>query len=161
MARTESKILEVAPQNENEVVKTMEKFGWSLQNRQEIHFTGNSVTRPTLFSGYGGVESYITTYEVSHYTKLHFSRPVDTPNLDRIHLLENEYFSMVVPNKPKLVPGSIWLWIILCLFFGIGIAIWILYYFLSYKPNKEKFDSEVVRISARAREIEEEIDKLV
>lgn len=157
MDRTESRIIETIPQAENEVIKTMEKFGWSLHGRQEMRFEGNSVTKPDLFSGFGGVYSYTTVVQIHHYTKLHFNRAVNTPNLDRIKILENEYFGMDLPQEPKLFPVSVWLWIVLVLIYGIGIPIWIAYYFLSYKPNKEKWAIEDSRIRNRAIEIETEI----
>jgi hypothetical protein len=161
MERTESKVLETVPQRENDVISIMEHFGWNLQGRQEMHYEGNSVTKPDIFSGFGGYYSYTTYTQIHHYTKLHFTRAMNTPNLNRIKTLENEYFNMDYPVEPKMFSVGIWLWIILLLVYGLGIPIWIAYYFLSYKPNKVKFDLELARIQNRAKEIETEIYELL
>ncbi len=161
MERTESKIIEVAPREETGVIQNLQSFGWNLQGRQEMRFEGNSVGRPDLFSGFGGVESYTIVTEIHHYVKLHFVRSMNIPNLDRIHVLENEYFGMGFPDKPKKVPVGIWLWVILTLIYGIGLVIYGLYYFLSYKPALERYERQARAIIVRANEIESEIISLL
>lgn len=36
MERTESTVIQVAPDYENDKIKEMEGFGWNLQGRQEV-----------------------------------------------------------------------------------------------------------------------------
>jgi len=87
MERTESKVVQVAPDYENDMIQEMQNFGWNLHGRQEVHEQGDAYGRPSL-SG----SEYITTTKVSKYVKLHFTRNLSTPNLDRVRQLEQEYF---------------------------------------------------------------------
>jgi hypothetical protein len=161
MERTESKIVETAPQDENDVIQNLQSFGWNLQNRQELRFEGNSRTTPDMLSGFGGIESSTTTTEIHHYVKLHFVRSMNIPNLDEIHDLENEYFNLSIPDKPKLFPVGLWLWIILSLIYGIVLVIYAIYYLLSYKPSLEKWNMYARATIKRANEIEQEIPVLL
>lgn len=47
MERTESIVVQVAPDYENAKIKEMEMFGWNLQCRQEIHEEGEAYGRPS------------------------------------------------------------------------------------------------------------------
>lgn len=96
MERTESIVIQVAPDYENAKIKEMEMFGWNLQNRQEIHERGNAYSRPSHFSS----KTYIVKTTVYHYVKLHFSRSVNLPNLDKIKQIEEEYFNLPFPSPP-------------------------------------------------------------
>lgn len=91
-------------------------FGWNLQGRQEIHEEGNAETtgRPSYVSN----NTYVvkTTTTVKHYVKLHFTRSLSLPNLDRIKQIEAEYFSLAFPGPASLVGP-----IVLMGFFGIGV----------------------------------------
>jgi len=97
MERTESKVVQVAPDYENDKIQEMEAFGWNLQGRQEIHQEGDAEGKPSLTGS-----KYVITVKISHYVKLHFARSLSTPNLDRVRKLENEYFSMIFPEWPSL-----------------------------------------------------------
>lgn len=97
MERTESLVVQVAPASENNKIKEMEMFGWSLQNRQEIHEEGDAY----IDSDYGG-SSYTIKTKVYHYVKLHFSRDLGIPNLGQIQQIEQEYFNVPFPASPPL-----------------------------------------------------------
>lgn len=113
MERTESLVVQVAPTYENAKIQQMEQFGWSLQGRQEIHEEGDAEGAPSIFG-----DTYVIKTKVSHYVKLHFVRPLSTPNLDRIKQIEAEYFSLPFPNGPSLK------WPIgLAAFFFLGVII--------------------------------------
>jgi len=98
--RTESKIVQVAPDFEADKISEMEAFGWNLQNRQEMHVEGDSLTkferRPF------GTDAFVTRTKISHYIKLHFSRNLGLPNLEHIRRLEAEYNSLPFPRIPGL-----------------------------------------------------------
>jgi len=98
MERKESIVIQVAPNYENEKIREMEKFGWELQNRQEIHESG--VAFATRTSGDG---NYVINQLVSKYVKLHFARSLSFPNLDKIKLIESEYFNLSFPSAPSLI----------------------------------------------------------
>ena len=91
-------------------------FGWNLQGRQEIHEEGNAETtgRPSYVSN----NTYVvkTTTTVKHYVKLHFTRSLSFPNLDKVKQIEAEYFSLAFPGPASLVGP-----IVLMGFFGIGV----------------------------------------
>ena len=106
-ARTESTIVQVPPSRENARIKVMEMFGWSLQNRQEMHEEGDSHGKPSLLPSLEGRRQYVTTTSVSKYVKLHFTRSLGLPNLDRIKAIESEYFALPFPPIPPLSLGII------------------------------------------------------
>lgn len=134
MERTESTVIQVAPDYENAKIKEMENFGWSLQNRQEVHEEGDAYGRPSLLG-----DDYIIKTKVYHYVKLHFVRDSSLPNLKEIHKLEDQYYSLSVPKYPSLIPpGGIFgfiLWFCLMIF-------WPFYYLLIFKKRKSKADDE-------------------
>jgi len=108
MERTKSKIEQVAPSLEQPMIDVMSKFGWSLHGRQEIQIQkgGESRIRGELSRDLYYPDSYTLVAEsekrLSHYVKLHFVRPIDFPNADKLDALENEYFSMKFTMRPPL-----------------------------------------------------------
>lgn len=112
MERTESLVVQVAPEYENDKIKEMEMFGWNLQSRQEImgHLQ-EAETPDNLFVaiGRGTVEGSTgkKTYEYDHYVKLHLVRDSNLPNLSEIKKLETEYFNLPFPKPPTLM-SFIW-----------------------------------------------------
>lgn len=110
MERTESMVIQVAPDYENEKIKEMETFGWNLQGRQEFHEEGDAYGRPSDFTN-----TYIIKTKVSHYVKLHFARSLSLPNLEQIKLIESAYLSLPFPVLPSV---KSYLWPILFLFVG-------------------------------------------
>jgi hypothetical protein len=132
MARTESYSMQVHPNDEQSQINLMQKFHWSLQNSQEIKTVDSHLEKR-------GDDIYSVTNS-EHYVKLTFSRELDLPNLKEVKELEQQYFGLPVPKYPKLFPGSIWLWLFLSIFYGLGVVGWIAYFILSYKPKKEEAD---------------------
>lgn len=145
MARTESISIQVHPNNEQEQINLMQMFHWNLLSSQTIKTVDSHLERR-------GDDIYSVTNS-EHYVKLAFSRSLETPNLNEIRKLEQEYFSLPHPKYPKLFPGGIIFWGIASLIYGLGIIGWLLYFFLSYKPNKEKADIDAQNITRRASEI--------
>lgn len=131
MSRTESKSIQVHPNNEQQQIDLMQKFHWSLINSQEIKNIDNHLERR-------GDDLY-QVKKSEHYVKLTFSRSLGLPNLDKIRQLENNFFAL---RAPRLFPLGVWLWIILALFYGIGIILWLLHYFTNYRPKNEEFQSQ-------------------
>lgn len=149
MARTESISIQVHPNNEQEQINLMQMFHWNLLSSQTIKTVDSHLERR-------GDDIYSVTNS-EHYVKLAFHRSLETPNLNEIRKLEEEFFSLPNPKYPKLFPGGLIFWGIASLFYGIGIIAWLLYFFLSYKPNKEKAEIDAQNISRRTREIGEAI----
>jgi hypothetical protein len=91
----------------------MEMFGWSLQSRQEIREEGEAYSRPSLLG-----DEYIIKTKVYHYVKLHFTRNLSLPNLDKVKQIESEYFSLPFPPPPSwkgpIILTAIWLFIVPC-----------------------------------------------
>ena len=110
MERTESTVVSVAPDFENDKIKEMAFFGWNLQGRQEIvgplH---EQEASDNLFTAVArGVQEGATgrkTLERDHYVKLHFVRSLELPNLARIKQLEAEFHGLPVPVSPG---GLLW-----------------------------------------------------
>ncbi|MCX6639030.1 MAG: hypothetical protein NTW14_00930 [bacterium] len=132
MARTESISFQVHPNDEQEQINLMQQFHWSLLTSQEIKTVDSHLEQR-------GDDIYSVTNS-EHYVKLTFSRELDLPNLNEIKRLEQSFFSLPVPKYPKLFPGTIWLYLVLSLFYGAGIVIWVAYFLMSYKPKKEEAD---------------------
>ena len=99
MERTESTVIQVAPDYENARIKEMENFGWSLQGRQEIHEKGEAYGRPSYVSD----STYIIKTTVSHYVKLHFVRSQNLKGLEQIRALESQYFALPFPAVPSVM----------------------------------------------------------
>jgi len=120
-----------------------------LLSTQEIKVQDSHLEGGTSWSGEKTIMSVTKT---EHYIKLAFSRDLDLPNLKEIKQLEDKYFSLPLPNYPKLFPISIWLWVVGAFIYGIGIIGWIIYFFVSYKPKKEiadKTQADLVRNRAQ------------
>lgn len=132
MARTESISFQVHPNNEQDQINLMQTFHWSLLNSQEIKTVDSHLEKR------GGDIYSVTNSE--HYVKLTFKRELDLPNLNEIKRLEQQFNGLPTPQYPKLFPGTFWLYLVLSFFYGLGIVIWLAYYFLSYKPKKEQAD---------------------
>lgn len=134
MERTESIVIQVAPDYENEKIRETELFGWNLQGRQELHEEGEAFAQRSIWS-----DDYIIKTKVYNYVKLHFVRDLNLPNLKEIHKLEDQYYSLSVPKYPSLIPpGGIFgfiLWFCLMIF-------WTFYYLLIFKKRKSKADDE-------------------
>jgi hypothetical protein len=151
MARTESTTIQVHPDDEQSQIDLMQKFHWSLLNSQTIDKTDSHLERR-------GDKIYSVT-ESTRYVKLAFSREVDLPNLTEVKKLESEYFALKFPEFPKLFPVSIILWLVMAIFYGIGIALWLLYFFVSYSPKKKTADEQLESINRRRNEILNELNK--
>jgi len=146
MARTESKSMQVHPDNEQELIELMQKFHWSLLSSQEIN-----VKDSHLKENWSG-DKIMSVTETEHYIKLVFSRDLDLPDLKEIKQIENKYFSLPLPDYPKLFPLSIWLWVVGAFVYGIGVVAWLIYFFVSYKPKKataDKTHADLVRNQAQ------------
>ncbi len=116
MERTESTVVQVAPQQENEMIQEMELFGWNLQGRQEIQESGQAYGRPSYLSEL--TDTYVVKITVTSYVKLHFVRSLKMPNLDRLKEIQEEYFSLPFPKAPSLLlPKAV------IAFFSFGILV--------------------------------------
>ncbi len=122
MERTESFIIEVAPDYENAKIKQMEMFSWNLQGRQEImgHLM-EAKTPHSLFAAMwrGGMEGATGKkyYEYDHYVKLHFVRSLNLSNLSEIKKLETECSNLPYPELPAI---KSFIWPLVLIFGGLG-----------------------------------------
>lgn len=98
MERKESIVVQAAPNYENEKIREMERFGWELQGRQEVHESGLAFANRVSDDG-----DYVINTIVSKYVKLHFARSLSFPNLDKIKQIESEYFNLQFPAGPSLL----------------------------------------------------------
>lgn len=150
MERTESTVIQVAPDYENAMIKEMEQFGWSLQGRQEIHQEGDAYGRPSLLGG-----DYIITFKVHQYVKLHFIRSVNLPHLDQIRRLEKEYFNFPQPTFPWPHKGS------LAYYFMVLSPPLLIYYFLVYRKKEAAAREQLEEARRRRAAIAQEVAKLL
>jgi hypothetical protein len=152
MARTESKSMQVHPDDEQGMIEIMQKFHWSLLSSQEIK-TVDSHLEGT-WSG-DGIQSVTKT---EHYVKLAFSREIDLPHLKEIKQIENEYFLLPQPKHPKLFPGGIILWLVSAIF-AVGLIIWPFYFFLIYKPKNAKANEVLANLLNKREQLLKELEK--
>ena len=116
MERTESAVVQVAPNYENEKIQEMQGFGWSLQGRQEMRVEGDAYGRPSYLDS----TTYLIKTKVSHYVKLHFIRSLSIANLERIRALEAEYNSLPFPSPASLKgPGCLTVFGVLAVLSGV------------------------------------------
>jgi len=148
--RTESKVVQVRPEDEQSQIDFMHQFYWNLLSSQEIRSIDNHLeTRG---------DNLFNVTKIDHYVKLAFSRDVQTPNLDKIKNLETEFFSLPVPKYPKLFPGSGCLWAVIFLFtFPVSIPAWIIYYFVKYSPDKARVERVKQQLEIDRHEILERL----
>jgi hypothetical protein len=151
MARTESITFQCHPDDEQEQINLMQKFHWSLSNNQTIKTVDSHLEQRG--------DSIYSVTNSEHYVKLTFSREVDLPNLSEIKKLEAAYFGLPVPQYPKLFPIHIILWGVLAIIYGLGVVIWLLYFFLSYRPKKKTADRISQENAEKRREILSEVAK--
>ena len=118
----------------------MQKFHWSLLSSQEIKTVDSHLEQrgDTVYS--------VTSTE--NYVKLVFSRDLELPNLSKIKQLEDEYFSIKNPRVvlPPLVPLGLFGGIVLLgltFLYGIGILIYLAYYFIYYAPKKKEMEGPI------------------
>jgi hypothetical protein len=175
MERTESKVIQVAPDYENEMIQEMQSFGWNLQGRQEMHEQGDAYGRPSITS-----DSYVVTTKVNKYVKLHFARSLAIPNLARVRELEQEFFGQQIPASPTLTaPGCFTLFgvvgVIVCLAMinqkgapgMFGVIMYIVWVALGYlwirSRQRKRADAAAKReaILRRSTEIRKEVAALV
>lgn len=148
MERTESKVVQVAPNGENGKIQEQQVFCWNLQGRQEVHEQGDSEGGPD-FIGNG----YTVKTRVNKYVKLHFVRSLETPHLQEIRKLEAEYDAMERPSYPALIPGGalviFWLipWLVLYIPFG-------------YIRKKSAADTKLAALRAKFDEVSQKIELL-
>jgi len=106
MERTESTVVSVAPDSENEVIRQMGLFGWNLHGRQEIIGPLREAPPPNSLIGAmvrGATEGAKgKLYVRDHYVKLHFVRPLNLPNLDKLRQIEAEFANLPYPEAPGL-----------------------------------------------------------
>ena len=154
MERTESLVVQVAPDYENNKIKEMQRFGWNLQNRQEIHEKGDAFGRPSFLDS----SEYLIKTKVSHYVKLHFSRNLSLPNIDKIREFENEYFRVPFPVFPRLAPPGGIAGIILLFFWY---PLWPLYYFFIYQKKMAADRTQLAETLERQQDILKKITNLL
>ncbi len=147
MERTESIVVQVAPDFENFKIKEMESFGWSLSNRQEIHEKGDAYGRPSYISN----STYVIKTTVNKYVKLHFVRNLGLANLDKVKSLESEYFNLPIPEFPSLVP-------FLYLIFW---PLWPLWYLRGYRPKRAVAERTMADARKRQEQIRAELKALL
>jgi hypothetical protein len=153
MERTESKVMQVHPRDEQQCVELMQKFHWSLLSTQEIKLKDSHLEQTWS----GDIQSVT---ETEHYVKLAFSRSLDLPNLQELKRIENQFFSLPQPDYPKLFPVSVWMWVIGAFFYGIGIIGWVIYFFVSYTPKKEMADKVYKELIQNRARLLSEAEKL-
>lgn len=90
--RTESIVVQIAPDLENEKIKEMETFGWTLAGRQEVERSGD--TKGEVTTNIWGEGVYREVKNVTRYVKLHFQRPSNLTNLEEVKQLEADYFAL-------------------------------------------------------------------
>lgn len=154
MARTESKSIQVHPSDEQNQIDLMQKFHWSLLGSQDVK------TKDSHLEQRG--DSIYSVTQTEHYIKLTFSRDIDLPHLAEIKTLENEFFSLPIPTDPALVPLGCFGGVVLAglaLLYGLGLAIYLLYYFLYYSPRKAEATATRENSDRRTAEILSEVER--
>ncbi len=97
MERTESVVVQVAPNGEQEKIKEMAVFRWNLQNRQEFHEEGDVEGRPSMLAEFNN--TYVITTKVHHYVKLHFVRSLNLKGYGEIKRIEDECRKQSFPKQ--------------------------------------------------------------
>lgn len=151
--RKESKLLQCHPRDEQNEVDFMQKFYWNLQGTQTVQTIDNHLEKR-------GANLYSVSNQ-QRYVKLHFSRELDIPHLDKIRALENEYALLPIPKFPKLFPGGGLLWGVLFFFsFGMLIPLWLVYVIFVYALKKSRAQREYQQYEISRHEIMERLEHI-
>ena len=149
--RRESKVIQCHSKDEQSEIDFMQRFYWNLQSTQTVH----SIDSHTERRG----ENLYSVTESIRYVKLHFSRGLDTPHLDKIKKLEDEYSRLPIPKFPKLFPGGWVLWLLLFIFsFGILIFLWVAYLVFVYSLKRSRAQREYEQYQINRHEILERME---
>jgi len=108
MEEKESIVIYVTPNYESTKIEEMQKFGYELQKRQDIHaiFNRGMAFDIRYLEPIDG-SSYVVNQITSKYVKLHFTRSLGFPNLDKIKQIELEYNNLSFPSGPSLAVPKI------------------------------------------------------
>jgi hypothetical protein len=181
MERTESIVVSISPQFENDKIAQMSNFGWNLQNRQEVvghlreaEIPDNLMTAVGRGMKEGASGKKILEYD--HYTKLHFVRSLSMPGLSQIKQLESEYFALPFPAAKGIVWPVLFTLMPIPALFGtlsdplrnlglVGFCIlWMLlgvYWVTSRIRKRQAAASACAASAARAQRIEQELSQLL
>jgi hypothetical protein len=156
MARVETKVLKVHPDNEQSTIRAMEIFHWNLANSQHVKTKDSHLERR-------GEDLYQVT-ETEHFVNLTFTRDLDAPFASQVRALEAEYdrISASLPAIPEK-SGLAWPIIIcafLALFYGLGILIGIFWIPSIMRKNKE-VEAQLPEITAQREEMEKRQSQIV
>lgn len=163
MARTESISIQSHPSDEQAQINLMQRFHWNLLSTQEIKTVDKHLERR-------GDKIYQIT-DSEKYVKLAFTRDIDLPNLNNIRKLEQEYFSLPVPNHPRAMSVLILIGcaVVLGAFgaltnnvtvgFIAAIAAYVAFYYWMYLPKKKAADEIAMQVANRRSEIMQELEQ--
>ena len=152
MARTESKSIQVHPNDEQSMIEFMQKFRWSLLSTQEIKVKDSHLEQRG--------DSIYSVTQSEHYIKLAFSRDLDMPHLKEIKAIEDEFNNL--PNPPPLPKAfPMWAIVITILTCGMGLILEIIYFFAFYQPKKQAFDRLVEQHRTKRKEVLERVAQYI
>lgn len=167
MARTESKVFQVHPADEQALIDFMQQFHWSLLSSQDITTIDNYLQK------WGN-----TIYQVRNahrYVKLTFSRQLDLPHLAKIKQLEQEFFSLSeveypnkLPEKMQILLGLVIIGSVVLfganetgLLVGAVLAgcVYLPFYYRIYKPQEQHAEAQEEAIEQRREQILKELQQ--
>ena len=103
----ESKSLTVSPDSEQEIINTMQNFGWELKSSQEIYSKDSHIEKQG--------RKNVSVTETTNYVKLVFERDTKMENYERICELENTFFDIISrePERRVIKPPFLFLMILM------------------------------------------------
>ncbi len=96
----ESTSAKVHPNEEIDMIRTYEQFGWVLKSNQEIRSENSHIENS------GG--SLYSVTEKTHYINLMFQRDTSIPNYKQLTELEEKYWSIINSEPYVETYGIIW-----------------------------------------------------
>ncbi|MCL1949571.1 MAG: hypothetical protein FWF59_07560 [Turicibacter sp.] len=100
---TETKIFNVNPGEDADVINTMANFGWELFGTQEIHNQKSESVETTKMDGTTRIDTTITTM---HYIRITLQRDNGREAYSNLVQLEKEFFSLNTGNPTNVEKGS-------------------------------------------------------
>lgn len=143
--RIETRVMDVDPEDEQNVINLMARFKWQLKSSTPVHTSDTKIRERD-----GHIYS---TTETDDYVHLVFERDLDADNIAQVKALEAEYFGIVIPRHPSYV-GPVLVMLASLITGPFAIPVWLFCIWWIFNIRKRRRHAEAVTPGLRMRQME-------